>query len=51
VINAVMLKMAAAITPGFAVQTWTAAFIGAILLSLITSFLHWLIKDDRPTAR
>jgi putative membrane protein len=48
VINAVMLKMAAAITPGFAVQTWTAAFIGAILLSLITSFLHWLIKDDRP---
>ena len=47
VINAIMLKMAAAITPGFAVQTWKAAFIGAILLSLISSFLHWLIKDDR----
>lgn len=46
-INAIMLKMAAAVTPGFVVQTWTAAIIGAILLSLITSFLHWLIKDNR----
>ena len=47
VINAIMLKMAAAVTPGFAVDTWKAAFIGAILLSLISAFLHWLIKDDR----
>jgi putative membrane protein len=47
VINAIMLKMAASVTPGFAVQTWKAAFIGAILLSLISTFLHWLIKDDR----
>jgi putative membrane protein len=47
VINAVMLKMAASVTPGFLVETWTAAFIGAIVLSLVTSFLHWLIKDDR----
>src|SRR6476469_4298388 len=47
VINAIMLKMAASVTPGFAVQTWKAAFIGAILLSLISAFLHWLIKDDR----
>ena len=47
VINAIMLKMAASVTPGFVVQTWTAALIGAIVLSLVTSFLHWLIKDDR----
>lgn len=51
VINAIMLKMAASVTPGFAVHTWTAAFIGAILLSLITSFLHWIIKDDRRDRR
>ncbi|HMC30243.1 MAG TPA: phage holin family protein [Candidatus Angelobacter sp.] len=50
-INAIMLKMAAAVTPGFAVSTWKAAIIGAILLSLITSFLHWLIKDERRAAR
>ena len=47
VINAIMLKMAASVTPGFAVHTWTAALIGAIVLSLVSTFLHWLIKDDR----
>lgn len=51
VINAVMLKMAASVTPGFAVLTWTAALEGAILLSVITWFLHWLIKDDRRERR
>ncbi|HEY2363689.1 MAG TPA: phage holin family protein [Candidatus Angelobacter sp.] len=47
VINAIMLKMAASVTPGFAVHTWTAALIGAIVLSLVSTFLHWLIKDNR----
>ena len=52
VINAMMLKLAAHISPDFEVRTWTAAFIGAILLSIISSFLHWLIKDDRrPQSR
>ena len=51
VINAVMLKFAAWLSPGFKVTNWTAAFIGAILLSLVTTFLHWLVKDDRPAAR
>jgi putative membrane protein len=47
VINAIMLKMAAAVTPGFAVQSWRSAFIGALLLSIISTFLHWLVKDSR----
>ena len=47
VINAAMLKVAAYFTPHFEVTTWTAAFIGAILLSLVSSFLHWLLRDDR----
>ena len=47
VVNAIMLKVAAAITPGFEVQTWTAAFIGALLLSLVSTFLHWLVGDKR----
>ncbi len=47
VINAIMLKMAAAVTPGFIVHTWTAALLGAIVLSLVSAFLHWLIKDNR----
>jgi putative membrane protein len=51
VINAVMLKMAASVSPGFAVHTWTAALEGAILLSVITWFLNWLIKDERRERR
>ena len=47
VINAIMLKMAASVTPGFIVHTWTAALLGAIVLSLVSAFLNWLIKDNR----
>jgi putative membrane protein len=47
VVNAVLLKMAAAVTPGFEVHTWTAAIFGAILLTIVSSFLHWLVRDDR----
>ncbi len=47
VVNAIMLKFAATISPGFEVQTWTAAFIGALLLSLVSTFLHWLVGDNR----
>jgi putative membrane protein len=45
VINACMLKLAAAITPGFYVRDWVAAFLGAILLTIISSLLHWLVSD------
>ncbi|MGZ4867277.1 MAG: phage holin family protein [Candidatus Angelobacter sp.] len=51
VINAIMLKMAASVTPGFVVHTWTAALIGAIVLSLVSTFLGWLIKDNRQIER
>jgi len=47
VINAAMLKLAANVTPGFEVHTWTAAILGAIVLTLVSSFLHWLVGDDR----
>jgi putative membrane protein len=47
VVNAIMLKVAAALSPGFEVQTWTAAFIGALLLSLVSTLLHWLVGDKR----
>jgi putative membrane protein len=47
VVNAMMLKVAAWLTPGFEVRTWTAAFLGAILLSLVSWFMHWLIGDKR----
>lgn len=51
VINAIMLRFAASVSPGFVVRTWSAAFIGAFLLTIITTFLHWLIKDTRKAER
>jgi putative membrane protein len=47
VVNAVMLKVAAFFTPGFAVYSWIAALIGAILITIISTFLHWLLEDKR----
>jgi putative membrane protein len=47
-INAAMLKVAAFFMPSlFEVETWWAAIVGAILLSLVSAFLHWLVGDKR----
>lgn len=35
VINALILKLAGAVVPGFAVETWGAAFIGALVLAVL----------------
>ena len=51
VVNAIMLKFAAAVSPGFVVHNWSAALMGAFLLTLITTFLHWLIRDERKRER
>ncbi len=47
VINAAMLKLASVLVRGFEVRTFLAAFIGAIVLSLVNSLLHWLIMPRR----
>jgi putative membrane protein len=51
VVNAVMLKVAAYFTPGFTVDSWKAALIGAICVSVISGFLHWIIGDKRQDER
>ena len=43
VINALMLKFASALVPGFVVRSFGAAFIGAIVLSLVNMLLKWLV--------
>lgn len=50
VINAAMLKLASALVPGFEVHGFVAALLGAILLSLVSSLLHWLIRPSRKTS-
>jgi len=42
VINAFMLKVAAVFVPGFRVDSFGAAFWGAIVLSLVNMFFRWL---------
>ena len=47
IINAVMIKLASAIVPGFHVDTFGAAFWGAIVLSLVNMGLKWLVMPDK----
>ncbi len=47
VINALMLELAAALVPGFQVHGFLAAFVGAIVLSLVNMMLKWLVFPER----
>ncbi len=47
VINAAMLKLASIFVPGFEVHGFIAALLGALLLSLVSSLLHWLLVPER----
>src|SRR5262249_42341619 len=46
VINAAMLELASAVVPGFRIQTFAAAFWGAIVLSLVNMLLRWLVGSE-----
>jgi putative membrane protein len=51
VINALMLKFASALVPGFQVHGFLAAFVGAILLSLVSMLLRSLIHPRHDNFR
>ena len=46
VINAVILKLCAALTPGFIVATWEAAFLGALIIAVLSSLTYWMLNRD-----
>jgi putative membrane protein len=46
VINAAMLKLVAALVPGFAIETFSAAFFGALLISIISWVLNLFVGGD-----
>lgn len=50
IINAIVIKLASAIVPGFHVYGFAAAFWGAIVLSLVNMALKWLIMPERPAS-
>jgi putative membrane protein len=43
IINALMLKVAAALVPGFAIRGFLPAFFGGIILSLVNLGLRYLV--------
>ena len=43
VINALMLKLAAALVPGFRIQGFLPAFLGSIVLSLVNMALRFMV--------
>jgi putative membrane protein len=45
VINALMLEIAAALVPGFRIDGFLPAFLGAIVLSLVNMILRALVGD------
>ena len=47
VINALMLKLAAAFVPGFRIQGFLPAFLGAIVLSLVNVGLRFMVEGFR----
>lgn len=50
VINALMLELASAVVPGFRIDSFGAAFIGAIILSLVNMLFRWLAGTGRREA-
>ena len=43
VVNGMVLKICAAVMPGFKIKTWGAAILGAIVLSLVGAGLHYVL--------
>lgn len=50
IINALMLELASAIVPGFKIDSFAAAFVGAIILSLVNMLFRWLTGTGRKEA-
>ncbi len=46
VINAAMLKLVAVLVPGFVIETFGAAFLGALLVSIISWVLNLFVHGD-----
>jgi putative membrane protein len=47
VINALMLKFASLLVPGFEVRGFGPAFVGAILIFILNMLWHWLFRPAR----
>ena len=46
VVNGLAFGLAAALVPGFEIASWTAAILGALLVSVVSWFLGIFVKRD-----
>lgn len=46
VLNGLLLYLAAALTPGFALSGLLTAIVGAVVLSLVATLLHLMVPGD-----
>jgi putative membrane protein len=51
VVNALMLGLTAWLVPSLTVDGFWHAFLGALVISLVSSFISMLIKDERESER
>lgn len=47
VINALVLELASAVVPGFHIRSFGAAFVGAIVLAIVSMIFRWLTPEKR----
>ncbi len=47
VVNAIILRLAALIVPGFSVDGWGTAILAAVVLAVVSTTLSLLVKDLR----
>jgi putative membrane protein len=43
VVNAIILKMAAAVMPGFELKSWLSAIFGGVVLAILNVVLHYIL--------
>ena len=43
VVNGAVLKICAALVPGFDIQSWGSAIVGAVILSIVGSLFHYFL--------
>lgn len=50
IVNTAMIALAAKIVPGFSIDGFWSAFFGAIVLSIVSTFLHSTIKENQQNS-
>ena len=45
VVNAAILKIGAALTPGFSIDGWGTAILGSIIVSVMGNAIYWIFES------